>query len=225
MKIAVIGIGKTGSEVVKLIPKEQLSGTYDIDDQVTSDELKKADAVIIFVPGTAVAEILPIVMASGIPAIWGSTGYKWPEDLDQQLKQQQTKWVIASNFSLSMNLIRHCLAILGKGKQLLNDPSFTISETHHVRKKDAPSGTALSWREWLNIDCDIQSHRQGDIKGIHELILETNDETISVKHEVHNRALFAKGAIWAANFIVNHSLENGLYNFSQLVDQTLMEEF
>lgn len=224
MKIAVIGIGKTGKEVVKLLPKEQLSGAYDIDDQVTSDELKKAAVVIIFVPGAAVAEVLPVVMASGIPAIWGSTGFKWPEDLDQQLKQHQTKWVIAANFSLSMNLIRHCLTILGQGKQLLNDPHFTINEIHHVHKKDAPSGTALSWQEWLNTDCAINSERKGDIKGIHELILETNDETISLKHEVHNRALFARGAIWAAEFLLNNSMENGLYDFSQLADQALMEE-
>lgn len=224
MKIAVIGIGKTGSEVVKLIPREQLSGAYDIDDQVTSDELKKADAVIIFVPGIAVAEVLPVVMAAGIPAVWGSTGFKWPENLDAQLKQQQTKWVIASNFSLSMNLIRHCLPILGKGKQLLENPNFSINEIHHVHKKDAPSGTALSWREWLNTDCAIQSQRKGDIKGIHELIIETNDETILLKHEVHNRALFAKGAIWAAEFLLNHPLENGLYDFAQLVDQILREK-
>jgi 4-hydroxy-tetrahydrodipicolinate reductase len=123
-----------------------------------------------------------------------------------------------------MNLIRHCLAKLSRAKQLLDDPQFTIHETHHMQKKDAPSGTALSWQKWLNLDCDIQSHRKGDIKGIHELILKTSDETISLKHEVHDRALFAKGAIWAAKFLLNNQLENGLYDFSRLVDLSLTKE-
>jgi len=224
MKIAVIGIGKTGSEVVKLLPKEQLSGAYDVDNPVTITELKKANAVISFVPGAAVAEVLPIVMAAGVPAVWGSTGFTWPKDLDEKLKEYKTKWVIAANFSLSMNLIRHWLAKLSQAKQLLDNPQFTIHETHHVQKKDTPSGTALSWQKWLNLDCNIESHREGDIKGIHELILKTPDETISLKHEVHNRALFAKGAIWAAKFLMNHDLADGLYDFSQLVDLSLMEE-
>jgi 4-hydroxy-tetrahydrodipicolinate reductase len=224
MKIAVIGIGKTGSEVIKLLPKEQVCGAYDVDNPVTLLELRKADVIISFVPGVAVMEVLPIIMASGIPAVWGSTGFKWPSDLDNQLKKQHTKWIVSANFSLSMNLIRHCLYIFSQGKQLLDKPCFTIHETHHVHKKDAPSGTALAWQQWLNIDCDIKSHRKGDIKGIHELILATADETISLKHEVHNRAVFAKGAIWAANFLVNHSVPSGLYDFSQIVDQFLQEK-
>ncbi|GAG61647.1 unnamed protein product, partial [marine sediment metagenome] len=113
MKIAVIGIGKTGSEVIKLLPKSQLSGAYDIDNPPTVAALKKADVAIVFVPGNAVAEILPIVMQAGILAVWGSTGFAWPKDLNEQLQKQQTKWIIAANFSLSMHLIRRCLGELG----------------------------------------------------------------------------------------------------------------
>ena len=224
MKIAIIGAGKTGSEVAKLLPENQISGIYNSTNKVTKDRLRDVEVAIIFVPGSAVPEILPIVMSSGIPAVWGSTGFDWPSDLDEQLKKQHTKWVIATNFSLGMNLIRHCMQVLAKGKQFLESPHFTIHEIHHKHKKDAPSGTALSWRKWLNVDCDICSQRKGDIKGIHELILHTNDETISLKHEVHNRALFAKGALWAANYLVNHpALENGLYTFSEIVDRSFKE--
>ncbi len=224
MKIAIIGNGKTGSEVVRLLPENQIGGIYDSSNKVTKDQLKKADAAIIFVPGGTVPEVLPIVISAGIPAVWGSTGFEWPSDLDKQLKNQHTRWVVATNFSLGMNLIRHCMQILAKGKQFLESPHFEIHEIHHKHKKDAPSGTALSWRKWLNVDCDIYSQRDGDIKGIHELILHTNDETVSLKHEVHNRALFAKGALWAANYLVSHStLENGLYTFSEIVDRSFKE--
>ncbi|KPJ67454.1 MAG: hypothetical protein AMJ43_04145 [Coxiella sp. DG_40] len=224
MKIAIIGSGKTGGEVVKLLPENQISGIYNSSNKVTKDQLKNADVAIIFVPGSAVPEILPIVISAGIPAVWGSTGFEWPSDLDEQLKKHHTKWIIATNFSLGMNLIRHCMKTLAKGKQFLESPHFTIHEIHHKHKKDAPSGTALSWREWLNIDCDIYSQRKDDIKGIHELILNTNDEMISLKHEVHNRALFAKGALWAADYLVSHhSPNNGLYTFSEIVDQLFKE--
>jgi 4-hydroxy-tetrahydrodipicolinate reductase len=224
MKIAIIGSGKTGSEVVKLLPENQISGIYNSSNKVTKDQLKNADVAIIFVSGSAVPEILHIVMSSGIPAVWGSTGFKWSDNLNEQLKKQGTKWVIATNFSLGMNLIRHCMRVLAKGNQFLESPHFAIHEIHHKQKKDAPSGTALSWRKWLNVDCDIYSQRKDDIKGIHELVLNTDDESISLKHEVHNRALFAKGALWAANYLVNHPrLENGLYTFSEIVDQSFKE--
>jgi len=221
MKIAVIGNGKTGSEVVKLLSEPTI---YDIDNPVKVSELQQADAAIIFVPGTAVAEILPIVMEAKIPAIWGSTGFDWPKNIDQQLQQQQSKWVIAANFSLSMHLVRHCLNELKLAKKLLDTPKFHIEETHHTHKKDAPSGTAIAWQQWLDIACDIHSKREGDIKGIHKLMLQTADETITLQHEVHNRAIFAKGAIWAANYLVNNIQKPGLYSFAALVDKYIIEQ-
>jgi 4-hydroxy-tetrahydrodipicolinate reductase len=222
MKIAVIGAGKTGGEVVKLLSSEQVAGVYDDFNLPTVEKLKQADVVIIFAPGSAVAELMPVVLEAKILAVWGSTGFVWPDNLNEQLKKQSVKWIVASNFSLGMNLIQQCLKVLSKGSKLMDSPSYHIHEVHHIHKKDKPSGTALTWKKWLGVDCDITAEREGDINGIHELTLKSNFESITLKHEAHSRALFAQGALWAAKYLFTHSkLEDGLYQFADIVEEEL----
>lgn len=220
MKIAVIGTGKTGGEVIKLISPDQLSGAYNTTNPVSIDKLAEADAAIVFVPGAAVPKLMPIVMAAGIPAVWGSTGADWPEDLSEQLQTSGSKWVIAANFSLGMNLVRQCIKVLALGKDIMPDAKYSIYETHHVHKKDAPSGTALAMKNWLGLDCDIHSERKGEVTGIHKLVLQTGSETITLEHEAHDRAIYARGAIWAAHYLVEHTnIGPGLYDFNDLIDE------
>ncbi|MDX1618560.1 MAG: dihydrodipicolinate reductase C-terminal domain-containing protein, partial [Balneolaceae bacterium] len=202
MKLAVIGTGKTGGKVVELLGDGRLAGAFDTGNPPTARKLSPADAVIVFVPGSSVEEIIEPVFDSGIPAAWGSTGYAWPQDLDTRLKKAGLRWVRASNFSLGMNIIRRAIGVIAEGSEILSDPRFHIHEIHHVHKKDAPSGTALSWKEWLGKDAEISSERKGDIKGIHELQVKTESESIFLKHQAHNRAVFAEGAIWAAEQLV-----------------------
>lgn len=224
MKIAVIGTGKTGGKVVELLGDE-CSETFDNHNPPTVEKLKQSDAVIIFVPGDAVPEIIDDVLEAGIPAAWGSTGYDWPADLDEQVKAKNTKWVLASNFSLGMNVIRKSIQAISKASDILKDPEFHIHEVHHVHKKDAPSGTALSWKEWLDKEAEVTSAREGDVKGIHELTVKTATEEITLKHKALDRALFAEGAIWAAKQLVeNPDIETGVNAFGQLFDQLIMEE-
>lgn len=222
MKIAVIGTGKTGSEVVKILDDDQIVGPFNSEHPPTIEALQPADAAIIFVPGRAVDEILDTVLAAGIAAAWGSTGYDWPHDeLDKKLKADGLKWMRASNFSLGMNIIRRCLKIIGQGAEMLDQPRFSIHEIHHTDKKDAPSGTAISWKQWLGKQATITSERKGDIKGIHELHLETASESIWLKHQAHKRAVFAEGALWAVKQLMDDSLEPGFYTMETLFDQKL----
>lgn len=221
MKISVIGTGKTGGRVVELLG-EDLGDTFDGHHPPTVEKLKEADAVIIFVPGDAVPEILDIVLEAGIPAAWGSTGYDWPQDLDERVRQQGARWVMASNFSLGMNIIRNAIETISAGSDILKDPEFRIHEIHHVHKKDAPSGTALSWKEWLDKEAAVTSEREGDVKGIHELTLTTSTEEITLRHKALDRALFGEGAIWAVKQLLEHSkMEAGICTFGQLFDQTM----
>ncbi|MEQ9090112.1 MAG: dihydrodipicolinate reductase C-terminal domain-containing protein [Balneola sp.] len=218
MKISVIGTGKTGGKVVELLG-DNLAYAFDETNPPTVEKLKESDAVIIFVPGDAVEEILPMVLESGTPAAWGSTGFSWPEDLEDRVKKMGIKWVMATNFSLGMNIIRNAIEAISTASQILKNPSFKIHEVHHVHKKDAPSGTALSWKEWLNKEAEITSAREGDINGIHELTVTTVNEEITLKHDAKDRALFAEGAIWAAEQLIkNQNLTNGIYTFGQLFD-------
>ncbi len=218
MKISVIGTGKTGSKVVDLLGENVLD-TFDENNPPTVDKLKKADAIIIFVPGTAVVNIIDVVLASGVPTAWGSTGFEWPEDLNRKVQSMRSKWVLANNFSLGMNLIRKAIESMSAGSVILNNPSFKIHEVHHIHKKDAPSGTAISWKNWLNQPVEITSEREGDVYGIHELIIKTETEKITLSHEALDRSIFAEGAIWAANQLVsNEQLIYGVHTFGELFD-------
>lgn len=221
-KYAVIGTGKTGGTVAGQLGEAAI--TFDEVNKPTPEKLAEADIAIVFVPGFAAEEVVDIVLEAGIPAVWGTTGYEWPQDLPDRVKLANARWVIGSNFSLGMNLVRKTLHLLGKGSEFLNDPQFHIHEIHHVHKKDAPSGTALSWREWLGREAAISSDRQGDVKGIHNLHLKTAGESIYLKHEAHSRSIFAEGAIWTANYILDHSeIEPGVYQFSELFDRVFTE--
>jgi 4-hydroxy-tetrahydrodipicolinate reductase len=222
MKIAVIGTGTTGTEVLNLLDDEEIIGPFNTENPPTREKLQPADAAIVFVPGSAVNDILNTLLEAEITAAWGSTGYDWPrEKLDMELQKHGTKWVYASNFSLGMNIIRHCLKIIGDGAEMLKDPTFSIHEIHHTGKKDAPSGTALSWRKWLNRHAEITSERKGDIKGIHQLKMETDFESIQLQHEAHDRAIFAEGAIWAVQQLMEPSFQPGFYSMETLFDQKM----
>lgn len=217
-KIALIGAGKTGGKAAELLG-EHLTDIFDSEHPPTAEKLKKSDAVIVFVPGNAVPEILPAVLASGIPAAWGSTGFNWPEDLDEQVKNKNTTWVMASNFSLGMNIIRKSIEVISSASSILKNPDFHIHEVHHIHKKDAPSGTALTWKEWLGKDAEITSAREGDVNGIHELTVSSESEKITLRHEALDRALFAEGAIWTAEQLIkNQHIEPGVLTFSELFD-------
>src|SRR5690606_32344779 len=121
-RYAVIGTGKTGGMAAKLLGENSLP--FDEHNPPTPEKLRTCDVAIIFVPGSAAAETVKIVLEAGIPAIWGTTGYAWPENLAERVIKANTKWVIGSNFSLGMNLVRKVIQLLGKGTDMLPDPDF-----------------------------------------------------------------------------------------------------
>ncbi|WP_138430425.1 dihydrodipicolinate reductase C-terminal domain-containing protein [Fodinibius saliphilus] len=223
MKFAVIGTGKTGGKVLEILDKDQIVGPFDSTNKPSAKELEKADAAILFVPGPAVEELIEPLLESGIPAAWGTTGYEWPGDLDAQLKQKNIKWLRASNFSLGMNIVRRCLNVIGQSSSVLTDPTFHIHEIHHVHKQDAPSGTAISWEEWLGKDAEITSERKGDIKGIHQLEVSSDTESIKLEHEAHDRKIFAEGAIWAAEQLVKEEVDPGFHRLSTIFDNIMKQ--
>lgn len=218
MKTAVVGTGKTGGKVAEILDTDSV--VFNTSNPVTAEKLEKCDAAIIFVPGEAAGSVIGDILESGIPAVWGTTGYEWPDDLDQKLKEKETRWIIGSNFSMGMNLIRKAIQLLSKESEKLRNPDYHIHEVHHIHKKDSPSGTALSWKKWLGRDVKITSERKGDIKGIHSLEIRTENELIELKHEALDRALFAEGAIWSAKHLLSENRpEPGLYSFSEIFDK------
>lgn len=218
VKYSIIGIGKTGGTIAQHLGENAVP--FDEFNRPDVEKLKKTDIAIVFVPGSAAAEVIEIILEAEIPAIWGTTGYEWPSNLPARVKKANARWIIGSNFSLGMNLVRKALEVVGKGSGLLVQPEFHIHEVHHTQKQDAPSGTALSWRDWLGQETTISSDRQGDVIGIHNLHIKTPGESIYVKHEAHTRNIFAHGAIWAANYLLsNPYLDAGVYQFQDVFDQ------
>lgn len=225
MNYAVIGTGKTGGKVVELLDDREIAGIFNTANPVTTGGLSNADVAIIFVPGQAVESIMEPLLQAKIPAVWATTGYEWQENLHERLKKRGIKWLKASNFSLGMNIIRKCIRVISEGSAMLEDPEFRIHEIHHVHKQDAPSGTAVTWKNWLGKVAEITSERKGDIKGIHKLKMSTAMESITLEHEAHDRAVFAEGAIWAAKQLVKPDTSPGFHEFSDLFDKVVEMEW
>lgn len=221
MKVAVIGTGKTGAKVLERVGRENAVGPFNSQNPVTVEALQAADVGIAFVNAEVAKQIIPVAMEAKLPIVWATTGIDWPADLDATLKEKKITWVYGNNFSLAMGLARKMLHILGKANQLIDDFDYRLHEVHHTKKIDAPSGTAVWWQKWLGANCEITSERIGDVVGIHEATLETPEESILLRHESKDRALFAKGAIFSAEKILQGNLPAGFLSFEYLTDQML----
>lgn len=222
MKIALLGKGKTGGKVLELLVQNNIPHTvFDSQNHPTLEKLKNHDVVISFLSGEVFKDYLTLLVDSKIPVITGSTGLVWPVNFDQKLKDQNVKWIYATNFSLGMNLIQQMILILKEADSIIKNVHYQMNEIHHTKKLDAPSGTALSWIKWLDHDVDITSERSGDVIGIHELKLITPTEEITLKHEALDRKIFAEGALYAANKIT--TLLPGLHLFQDVVQKELLK--
>ncbi|MEY8766702.1 MULTISPECIES: 4-hydroxy-tetrahydrodipicolinate reductase [Francisella] len=221
MRVAIVGNGKTGSAVSDLLSQEEVAGIYDSKNILTLEALQNVDIAIVFVNAKVLQELLPTLLESNVPVICGTTGYNWDQNFINFVNQNQKTWVVANNFSLSMVIVKNMLASLGQLKQLNEGTNYSITEKHHIHKVDSPSGTAVSWRNWLSIgDVSIESIREGDIKGQHQVKVNTPHETIELKHTAHNRNLFAEGAVWAAREAVERGITGFVY-FDELVGERL----
>ncbi|MBC76693.1 MAG: hypothetical protein CME64_11820 [Halobacteriovoraceae bacterium] len=219
MKIALLGTGKTGMKVADIHGDVELFNTRN---PATLDSLKNCDVVVSFLPGEAFLDHIDLLVESGLPVVTGSTGMEWPKNIEQRLKENNASWIKAHNFSLGMNVVREMIKTMSKLSDLFDDGTFTIHDIHHVHKKDAPSGTAISWKEWLGKDAEITAQREGDVVGYHHLEFDCADEKIKLVHEAKDRTIFARGAVWAAKILhEDHNLSKGLLDFNEVVKNYL----
>jgi 4-hydroxy-tetrahydrodipicolinate reductase len=127
--------------------------------------------------------------------------------------------VYDSNFSVGANILKKLAYQAGMA---LKDFSVTIFEAHHGTKKDQPSGTAKSLRQVLLSgqprQIPILSLRGGGIRGEHAVIFSGMDEILSLKHEVLDRKVFAQGALYAIEWIIQKKPSHGLYNMQDVLE-------
>ena len=224
MKIALIGKGKTGGEILNLHSKKEIE-IFDSKNPVTKNKLKKCDIAIAFVTSEILQQIYPILIESRIPLVSGVTGFDWSNEKRNQLTNEKLTWISGSNFSLGMRVIHQMIKKLNFSMNLFDQYDLNIHEIHHAKKLDAPSGTALSWNQWLNENANITHERVGDVVGDHTVTLTTHHEVIRLQHKALNRKVFAKGALWAANYLIQNKneLNYGLHFFEDITEKLIKE--
>ena len=221
MKIALIGKGKTGGEILNLHPGDQIQ-VFDSQNPVSVDKLATCDVAIAFVPGHVLESVIPVLIEANIPLVSGATGFTWPSHIQTELQKRKLSWISGSNFSLGMRIVHQMIKKLNLAKKLFDDYNFSIHEIHHTKKLDAPSGTAISWNEWVDSAAsDITHERIGDVVGDHEMTLNTAYEKISLRHQALDRKIFAKGALWAANYLLKERPEPGLHLFEEITEKII----
>ena len=209
MKIALIGYGKMGKAIEKLV-----SG--DIVAKITSrsswEGVEKADVCIDFSHPEAVMENMKKVAALNKPAVIGTTGWDLQE-LRSLVKREELGVIYAHNFSIGMH---HFLSVVEKAAQELRAYDVAISEMHHKQKVDAPSGTAHLIAHACQRDVPISSLRVGTIPGTHSVIFDSQQDTITLTHQAHDRTAWALGAIEAAQWIQG---KKGLFTLKEMLCQ------
>lgn len=191
-----------------------------------------ADVIIDFSNHLGTKELLDYAVKKNIPTVIATTGHT-EEELGMIAEASEKIAIFHSaNMSLGVALL---VELAKRTAEVMPDADIEIVETHHNRKLDAPSGTALMLANELkkvrqnarfilgrsgnakreSDEIGISAVRRGNIVGIHEVLVSTDSQTITLKHEAHSRALFAEGGISAARFLVGKAA--GLYDMHSIV--------
>jgi 4-hydroxy-tetrahydrodipicolinate reductase len=225
MKIAIIGYGKMGKIIEEAAAEKGHTTGLVIDlinqADLTVQKLDGHDVAIEFTTPASAWHNISVCFDAEMPVVSGTTGWheRIPEIKERCLRENQA-FVYSSNFSIGVNILFHINRQLARLMNPFNQYKPRIEEVHHTKKLDAPSGTAISLangvmneiprlKNWeLTEVCDnqtlpIKSIRADDIIGIHEVIYESDMDTLSFRHSAKSRKGFASGAILAAEFIQN----------------------
>lgn len=223
MRIALLGNGKTGSRVNRLaLDRGYNVSVFDSSNVPTTSKLTGHDVVVSFLPGEAFLSYISILLDAKIPVVSGSTGFQWPDGLQSmrnRVTENQVIWTQSGNFSLGNLALLPVIGQIGSHPAVQNFRPL-LQEWHHIHKKDAPSGTAIMWKDAFGRHAEIRSYREGDIVGVHELTLSSDTEKITIRHEAFDRDVFAQGALFLAEFIVRNQnfIRSGLYSMQEMMD-------
>jgi 4-hydroxy-tetrahydrodipicolinate reductase len=219
------GAGKTGA-VVAAVARERGHELriLEIDENrggaaLTRSSLAGVDAVIDFTSPAAVPANITACVQAGTNMVVGTTGwYERIAEVRRAVEQAGTGLVFASNFSVGVNVFFKTIAAAAIA--LKHGYQGQILERHHIHKKDAPSGTAITIQKILeNLSgrkLPISSEREGEVVGLHQLTLTSQGDSIVLTHDAKSRRGFAEGAVLAAEWIRG---KKGFYEFKDIFDQ------
>lgn len=217
LKIAVAGNGRMGQSVVAAVeqmPDCEVLGIWrretDLDALVSA-----ADVVIDFSLPSGTEKVLESIVTHATPLVCGVSGLQAAQMQQLRMAANAAAIVYDRNMSVGIAVLQRLIA--SAAPALGNDFSIAIAETHHVHKKDAPSGTALQLAEALEHSrpspgksaIAISSERRGEVAGDHAVTFSSEHEALTLSHGVTHRQVFAAGAIRAAKWVATRG--NGLY--------------
>lgn len=218
MKIALVGYGKMGKIIDEIAQERGHEIVARLKETPTKENLNDADVVIEFSNPEAAFNNIKASLEQQIPVICGTTGWlEQKSEIEKITLDNNSAFLYGSNFSLGVNLffaINEKLAALMQPFE--KDYQVQLEEIHHVHKKDAPSGTAISvaegiikhskfnsWKldETKNEELGIFAIREDEVPGTHSVFYKSEVDEIELKHTAFNRNGFALGAVIASEWI------------------------
>ena len=213
-RIAILGDGKMGQAIRQLALEKGWNVTAVLGEResaggsgIDAATLGGAEVAVEFTqPDAAVANITASLRA-GVPIVVGTTGwYDALPEVTRIAKESGTGLLWSPNFSLGVNVLIELARYAGTIMRSLEGFDAHIVETHHSRKKDAPSGTAIAIgkaaSDTLDRPIPTTSVRTGSVPGTHELIFDGAFEQLSLTHVARDRRVFAEGALQAADWLI-----------------------
>lgn len=220
-RIALIGYGKMGQaiEQLALAADHTIAAKIDQDTSIDSLPADQVDVAIEFSQPDAAVNNIRYCLEKGIPVVSGTTGWlSHYDEIAQLCEKQNGTFFYASNFSVGVNIFFRLNATLAKMMKAFPHYQVQMEETHHIHKKDAPSGTAITLAEgimkeqpqiekWVEHPTDDQkllpilSKREGEVPGTHRIEYISEHDKILIEHEAFSRKGFASGALSVAEWI------------------------
>lgn len=227
MRILILGQGKTGKLVAE-VAAERGHSVHVLDAKENADAsaltppfVTGFDTVIDFTTPDAVVHNMRACLANGAKMVVGTTGwYDKLSDMRSLAERKGAALLYGTNFSVGVQLMLRLAETMTMELKHAGY-KFSISETHHITKLDAPSGTALTLRDVVRKAADlddvpINSIRHGEAVGLHVLEADGNGDKLLLTHESQTRRPFAEGAVRAAEWL---SSRTGVYDFHDVFQQ------
>lgn len=223
MKLAIIGYGKMGREIEKILIQRghEVSLIIDVNNinDLNAENLENIDVAIEFTTPTTAYNNIRKCLECNTAVVSGTTG--WTDrltELQELCREKGGAMFYASNYSIGVNLMFRLNRELARMMNAFSQYKVTMSETHHIEKKDSPSGTAVTLAEdviarldskkgWVNEPTEddsligIESFRVGMNPGEHSVTYTSEDDVLEIHHSIKNRRTLAQGAVIAAEFL------------------------
>ena len=194
--------------------------TTDTGVKITNDAekfVKDSECVIDFTLPDPTLEHLEVCVKNGIPMVIGTTGMT--EEGEKKIKEASSRIpiVFAPNMSAGVNLMFKI--VKEATKALYGDFTIEVDETHHIHKKDSPSGTAKMIAKVIAEagaeEIPVEAFREGEVIGNHGVVFESDYETLEIRHNAKTRDVFAAGAIKAAKYVADKA--PGMYSMADVL--------